>query len=174
MGGAVRGVLPTMVEVKERLDGGRQEFTCRLLARTAAGVVLLYETRRAWPVAPDLTVPPGTHSVAYYWPGRPYNAYHWRTPAGTTLGLYVNLSDRTRIVADRLLWRDLVVDLLVTPDGRCRVLDEEELPPDLDPALRRRIEAARDAVLAGHPVLLAEVERRSAELLRTQAEAEMG
>lgn len=170
----MQGVLPTMVEVKERLDGGRQEFTCGLLARTAAGVVLLYETRRAWAVAPDLTVPPGTRSVAYYWPDRPYNAYHWLTPAGATLGLYVNLSDRTRIATDRLCWRDLVVDLLVTPDGRCRVLDEEELRPNLDPALRRRIEAARDAVLAGHLALLTEVERRSAELLRAQAGTRMG
>jgi len=65
----------------------------------------------------------------------------------------------------RLHWRDPIVDLLVTPDGRCRVLDEDELPPDLDPALRMRIAAARDAVLAGHPALLAEVERRSAALL---------
>lgn len=156
---------PPVVEVKERLDGSRQEFACALLARSATEAVLLYETRQAWPVAPGLTVPPGTRSLGYYWVARPYNAYHWLTPAGGTLALYVNLSDRTRLAPDRLHWRDLIVDLLVTPDGRCRVLDEDELPPDLDPALRMRIAAARDAVLAGHPALLAEVERRSAALL---------
>jgi len=57
------------------------------------------------------------------------------------------------------------VDLLITPDGRCCVLDEDELPADLDPALRATIDAARDEVLATYPALLAQVERRSAELL---------
>ena len=41
-------------------------------------------------------------------------------------------------------WRDLVVDVLMTADGRCRVLDENELPDDLEDGLRHYIEATRD------------------------------
>ena len=43
----------------------------------------------------------------------------------------------------RLEWRDLTVDVLATPAGRLEVLDEDELPADLDAATRARIEAGK-------------------------------
>ena len=153
-----------VLEVKETLDGRRHEFACTLLSSAADEVVLLYRLRREGRVA-DLVLPPDTLSLGFFWTARPYNAYHWLTADGRTLGLYVNISDRTHITPERVCWRDLVVDLLLTPDGRCRVLDEDELPADLDRALRARIEAARDDVLGGSATLLAAIERRSATLL---------
>jgi hypothetical protein len=154
-----------IVEQKETLAGERKRFSCRLLALAPGEAVILYVLRRAGRVA-DLALPRGTLSLGYFWEARPYNAYHWLAPGGETLALYVNVADRTRISSTRVAWRDLTVDLLITPDGRCRVLDEDELAADLDPALRAAIDAARDEVLARHPALLAEVERRSAELLK--------
>jgi hypothetical protein len=154
----------SILEVKETLGGERREYACTLLSLTADEAVLLYRLPRAGRVA-DLAPPAGTLSLGHFWVARPYNAYHWLTPDGRTLGLYVNLSDRTRLAPDRVTWRDLVVDLLVTPDGRCRVLDEDELPAGLDPALRATIAAARERVLREQGELLAEVERRSASLL---------
>ena len=153
-----------IVEQKETLTGERRRYSCRLLALAPGEAVLLYVLRRAGRVA-DLALPRGTLSLGYFWEARPYNAYHWLAPGGGTLGLYVNVADRTRITPATVAWRDLTVDLLVTPDGRCRVLDEDELADDLAPALRATIEAARDEVLARYPALLAEVERRSPELL---------
>ena len=154
----------TIVEVKETLDGRRHEFACTLLSSAADEVVLLYRLRREGRVA-DLVLPPDTLSLGFFWAARPYNAYHWLSPEGRMLGLYVNISDRTRITPERVCWRDLVVDLLLTSDGRRRVLDEDELPADLDRALRARIEAARDDVLRGSATLLADIERRTAALL---------
>jgi hypothetical protein len=61
-------------------------------------------------------------------------------------------------------------DVLATPDGRFQVLDEEELPPDLDPVLRRHIEACRDRIVAELPTLIAEIEARTATLLHRVAE----
>ena len=55
--------------------------------------------------------------------------------------------------------------MLATPDGRVQVLDEDELPPDLDPALRRYVEEARDRILRDLPDLIAESEARSAGYL---------
>jgi hypothetical protein len=36
------------------------------------------------------------------------------------------------------------VDVLLTPDGRCRVLDEDELPADIDAGLLAYIDLTRD------------------------------
>lgn len=154
-----------LLEIKETLRGGRQEFACSPLMVGTDEAVLLYRMRRAGRVA-DLDLPAGTLSLGYFWTARPYNAYHWLTPGGRTLGLYVNIGDRTRITPEAVSWRDLALDLLVTPDGRCRVLDEDELPADLDPTLQATIAAARDEVLRGYAGLLAAIERRSAVLLR--------
>lgn len=154
----------TVLEVKETPSGQRREYACTLLSLAADEAVLLYRLPRTGRVA-DLALPEGTLSLGHFWAPRPYNAYHWLAPDGRTLGLYVNLGDRIRLAPDRVTWRDLAVDLLVTPDGRCRVLDEDELPAGLDPALRATIAAARDRVLRERGELLAEVERRSASLL---------
>ncbi len=154
-----------ILEIKEALHGGRQEFACTPLTVGTDEAVLLYRVPRAGRVA-DLDLPTGTLSLGYFWTARPYNAYHWLTPEGRTLGLYVNIADRTRIAPEAVSWRDLVLDLLVTPDGRCRVLDEDELPADLDATLRATITAASAEALRDHAGLLAEIEGRSAPLLR--------
>ncbi len=57
----------------------------------------------------------------------------------------------------------------MTPNGRCRVLNGDELPPDPDPALRTAIAAASDVALAAYPRPVTEVERRSAALLPSQS-----
>jgi hypothetical protein len=153
----------TIIEVKRTLAGTRKEFTCILCDLREDAAVVLYESWRDAEVA-GLTLPRGTLSFGYFWSARLYNAYHWLTPNGQTLGLYFNISDHTRISPERICWRDLMVDVLVTPDGRCRVLDEEELPRDLEAELRQRIEATRDDLLAEHGTLLGQIERRSAIL----------
>ncbi|HET8629413.1 MAG TPA: DUF402 domain-containing protein [Thermomicrobiales bacterium] len=153
-----------ILEVKETLAGEHQEFACSLLAAAPGEAVILYEMHRAGRVA-DLDLPAGTLSLGYFWEDRPYNAYHWLTPAGRTLALYCNIADRTRITPAAIAWRDLAVDVLATPDGRAQVLDEDELPPDLDPALRAAIAAARDDLLAALPALLPAIERCTAALL---------
>ncbi|MGN6674083.1 MAG: DUF402 domain-containing protein [Thermomicrobiales bacterium] len=126
---------------------------------------MLYRLSRTGQVG-DLLLPAGTISLGYFWTARPYNIYHWLTPTGQTLGLYANLGDRTRITPEAITWRDLVVDVLLTPDGRCQVLDEDELPPDLNSALRARIARVRDELLRHFPAVRDEIERRSATLVR--------
>jgi hypothetical protein len=57
------------------------------------------------------------------------------------------------------------------PSGRYWFADDEhELPGDLDPALRRRVDASRDRILAELPGLIAELPARTAELLRSAAD----
>ena len=133
------GADDTIVEVKETLTGERREFRCTVVARATRAVVVSYRSPIGG-VVEDVSLPAGTLTLGYFWETRPYNVYHWIAPDGRTLGLYFNVSDTTRITPGRVAWRDLAVDVLITADGRCRVLDEDELPSDLDRTLKRQIE----------------------------------
>jgi predicted RNA-binding protein associated with RNAse of E/G family len=116
-------------------------------------------------VLEGVMLPAGTLSLGYFWEDRSYNAYHWVDDKRQTLALYFNICDRTRISAQQIAWRDLAVDVLMTPDLRCRVLDEDELPDDLDPQLLGRINATRDRLCADPEGRLREFARRSTALL---------
>lgn len=160
--------LPTILEVKERLDGSTAEYRCERLDLTATTAVLLY---RLPPGATflGLDLPPGSVSLGYYWADRPYNLYHWLRPDGSTAAWYWNIADRTRLSPERVAWRDLIVDVLVLPGQPPRELDRDELPPNLDAALVRAIDEAVAALLGQLPHLEAEIAARSAAYLAALA-----
>jgi hypothetical protein len=155
--------LPEILEIKESLAGARKQFRCRLLERTAGSAVVLFVSRVVYTVA-DLALPPGTITFGHFWTDRPYNVYHWLTPGGATLAHYFNLADGTALDGETLRWRDLTVDLLVRPDRAVEILDEDELPPGLDPTTRALVEAARRRALDDLPALLPALEARAGEL----------
>lgn len=133
----------TIIEIKHTLAGERKTFECELLQRSPGEAVIIYRMPRDVELE-DILLQSGSVSLGYFWEDRPYNAYHWIDEALGSVALYFNISDRTRIGEQSIEWRDLAVDILISPDGRCRVLDEDELPSDLDAGLRGYIEAARD------------------------------
>ncbi len=132
-----------ITEIKTTLAGDRHEFECELLRMTPGEAVVIYRMPRDLQLE-DVFLPKDTISVGYFWQQKPFNAYHWIDDRQDTLALYFNVCDNTEISARAIEWRDLVVDVLMTADGRCRVLDENELPDDLEDGLRRYIEATRD------------------------------
>jgi predicted RNA-binding protein associated with RNAse of E/G family len=113
----------------------------------------------------DLLLPKGSLSLGYFWEERNYNAYHWVDDKRRTLALYFNICDNTRISPRQIAWRDLTVDILITPDLRCRVLDEDELPDDIDRTLLARINATRDSLCGVAESLLHEFESHTRSLL---------
>jgi len=152
---------PTRItEVKTTLTGERKLFDCELLSLTAGEAVVIYRMPRDITLE-DLLLPRGGRSLGYFWEDRAYNVYHWVDDNLQTLALYFNICDNTRISPAQIAWRDLTVDILVTPDLRCRVLDEDELPDDIDSKLLSRINATRDALCADAARLLLEFETRS-------------
>lgn len=158
--------LPAILEIKRKLSGEEKRFHCRVLERSPSHLVVLFIARVDMNVH-GVVLPAGTATFGHFWNDRPYNVYHWLRPEdGTTIGYYVNLADETQLADDTLEWRDMVVDVLVSADGRPTVLDEDELPADLAPSLGERIAAARARVLAELPALLGELELTRARLLR--------
>jgi hypothetical protein len=160
-----------ITEVKTSLTGRVDRFVCDIASRAPDEVIVLYRVPAAREVH-GVRLPAGTMTVGYFWTARPFNLYHWVGPDGRTLAHYFNVGDVTRLEGGLLEWRDLAVDVLATPDGPVQVLDEDELPPDLDPALRRYVEEARDRVLRELPRLIAESEARSAPYVSPSREGE--
>ncbi len=154
----------SIVEIKTTLTGERKEFDCELLKFTRGEVVVIYRMPRDVPLE-DLLLPKDSISIGYFWEDRAYNAYHWIDEQCQTLALYFNICDNTRISTDQVAWRDLTVDILITPDQRCRVLDEDELPDDIDSELLAYINTTRDALCMDPACLLFEFENRSLALL---------
>ena len=151
----------TVIERKIRLDGSVEEFVCEVLVLEAGRhAVLRYVLDRDWHVAGTILIPKGTSTISHYWVDRPYNVYHW-VNEGRTLAHYVNIADRTEISRELVAYRDLVVDVLVRPSGAIEILDEDELPTDLEPAARKSIADALEVVITGARRLLVDIEQES-------------
>jgi predicted RNA-binding protein associated with RNAse of E/G family len=151
---------PRISEIKTTLSGRRQVFDCERIHYAVGETIVSYRMPADHLLA-DLLLPAGSLSLGYFWEDRPYNCYHWVDDKGQTLALYFNVCDSTQISPEQVAWRDLIVDILITPDQRCRVLDEDELPNDLDHNLLAYINATRDLLCAGPASLLQEFETSS-------------
>ena len=156
-------MLTRVTERKVRLDGTGAEFRCAaLLLEPGRRAILRYTSEQETRIRDtDIVLPAGTVTIAHYWHDRPDNVYHWLVE-GRTVAYSVNVSDRTEIVQELVSYRDLVVDIVVRPSGALEILDEEELPADLDPAARKSIADAVEVVVTGARGLMVEIERESA------------
>ncbi|HEV2250405.1 MAG TPA: DUF402 domain-containing protein [Candidatus Limnocylindria bacterium] len=153
-----------VLERKTTFTGAVQEFRCRaLLMEPGKHAIVRYEVDRDWHVG-GLVVPKGGYTAGHFWIDRPYNVYHWLA-AGRTLAYYFNVGIADEITETRIAWRDLIVDVLVRPDGAIDILDEDEVPADLPPAHRRTIARALEQIVTDPKRLVAEVERASRDVL---------
>lgn len=156
--------LPAILEVKRTLAGVEKRFDCRLLAWTGTHAAVLWIAPAAMHVH-GVDLPAGTISIGHFWTDRNYNVYHWVRADASTIGFYFNIADRTVITPQLLSWRDLTVDVLAMPGGRLDVLDEDELPADLEDEARAHLEAGKGAILTAPAAVMAEVEAASRALV---------
>lgn len=151
-------------EIKHQLDGSIKRYECIPVNVSNDEAVIIYEMTREVRVE-DLLLPSGSLTFGYFWSNRHYNVYHWVTEIGETLGLYFNVCDEINIGQDGVSWRDLIIDLLVTPDGRCRVLDTDELPQNLDEGLASLIEETEEYLKWQYRSISAKVEKKTARYM---------
>jgi len=153
-----------VIERKVRLDGSVEEFACEpLLIEPGSRAVLRYVLDREWQVA-GLTLAPGTVTIAHYWMDRPYNVYHWLAD-GETVAYYCNTAEPAEISEGLVAYLDLVVDVLLRPSGSADVLDEDELPDDLESRHRFAIARATEAIMTNPRRLIAEIENETRRYL---------
>lgn len=137
-------------EEKRYPDGRRNRFRARLLLLRPGHGVLHFVSDRAYDPG-GIHLPRGTVTFGLFWEDRPYNLYAWMAPGLTApRALYFNICDEVTLAAGRFAWRDLWVDVLVTPHGAPRVLDRHEVPAAAPRRVRALIDAAVGRVLADH------------------------
>ncbi|API90734.1 hypothetical protein J32TS6_39070 [Virgibacillus pantothenticus] len=123
-----------VIERKIRYDKTIVEHTCTLLEAKNSSIVLFHKIATLFTMVTDqdkLTIPKGSYTLAYYWKYRPFNLYIWRNENGNYLGSYFNIVKNTCLVDNLLSFEDLIIDVLVFPNGDCFILDEDELPKPL-------------------------------------------
>ncbi|MGD6958762.1 DUF402 domain-containing protein [Rossellomorea aquimaris] len=124
-----------IIERKIGYDGKSVEHHCRLLKAGVEDVVLFHKIEGAFTMTTNqssLTIPEGSYTLAYYWKDRAYNVYIWRDHRGEYLGSYFNIVRNTNVNNEVVSFEDLIIDVLVFPDGIASVLDEEELPVSME------------------------------------------
>lgn len=93
----------------------------------------------------------GDYLDEYFALSRPYNAFALFRESGEFQGWYCNVTQPTHVSGGEIHWHDLYVDVIVYPDGRTLVLDEDELAESeleaSDPTLHATILDARDELL---------------------------
>jgi predicted RNA-binding protein associated with RNAse of E/G family len=154
----------TVTEVKTRVDGTTAEYRCERLALEPGTRAVLRYVLEADRTVGDVALPRGTVTIAHYWSDRPYNVYHW-VDGTRTLGLYFSVCTDTHIEEGRVSYQDLAIDVLLKPSGAIDILDEDEVPVDLEPRKRRAIADALEALVTNPKRLAAEIERETRNYL---------
>ena len=123
-----------IIERKIRYDSVVVEHGCTLLKAQHKNVVLFHSIQNSFTMIASqtkLTIPTGSYTIAYYWIDRPYNLYIWRDENGKYLGSYFNIVKNTSMTDKWVSFEDLIIDILVLPNGEYFILDEDELPEAL-------------------------------------------
>ncbi len=145
-------------EIKHTLSGDTQTYSCDLLQYKPGFGILRYVIDREYSVA-DYKLFPRDVTYGLYWEDRPYTLYVWDLTRINSKLYYFNVADSISLLPEEFVWRDLTVDVLIDGGNRIRVLDEQDLPPDLSQELREYIKRAADLVIGGHRDIIREAER---------------
>jgi predicted RNA-binding protein associated with RNAse of E/G family len=157
-----------ITERKTRLDGSVVDYACEaLVVEPGRRAVVRFVTEQDRTLeGTDLVLQKGTVTIGHFWTDRPYNVYHW-LERGRTVALYVSIATDTTIEPTAIAYRDLIVDVLIRPSGAIEILDEDELPPSLEPRYRLAIAKALETCVTEARRLTAEIERETLGLLPT-------
>ncbi|QTD42994.1 DUF402 domain-containing protein [Sporosarcina sp. Te-1] len=125
----------TIIERKVCFDSTTVDHICKPLKVEQDKIMLFHEIEKSFTMKADqveLTIPKGSYTIASYWVDKPYNFYYWIDKEGKYLGSYFNIVRNTLVTDEVVSFEDLIIDILVLPNGDCFILDEEELPEPLD------------------------------------------
>jgi len=158
----------SIIERKTRLDGSVVDYACEaLVVERGRRALVRYVAELDRPIeGTDLVLRRGTVTVGHFWTDRPYNVYHW-LDGSKTIALYVSIATDTTIEPAAIAYRDLVVDVVIRPSGAIEILDEDELPPSIEPRYRLAIAKALETCVTEGRRLSAEIERETRAVLRT-------
>ncbi len=144
---------PHCREVKYHYSGKVSEADCGLVHLSAGMAVLKYYFLDDWQVE-GLALGPPMYTYAFYWEDRPYNLYLWYRADGRLDAAYFNVVDSVQMSRGQVEYRDLIVDVLLYPDGTQTVLDRHELTEDIPAGLIEYIEAGQKDIEVDGPEIV--------------------
>ena len=142
------------IEKKLTLSGKVYLFECELLLLNRDLGVLKYVIDREYAID-GIKLHPGDITHALYWSDRPYTLYIWHLTRDRVVH-YFNIADRISLQPREFLWRDLAVDIVIDDGRNVHVLDEDELPDNLDPELSRYIQNAKATIMREYASIIQE------------------
>lgn len=151
-----------ILETKESLDGRRETFACTALRIDRSLAVVRFDHPAERRVA-GFFFPAGSYTVGFFWARRTYNCYRFTGPDGVAIAYRFDVVDRVRIQPGHVSYRDLLLDLWVSPAGAITIEDEDDVATAatsglLDPRQRATIERTRDLVVRWHARIIAQCE----------------
>ncbi len=160
-------------ELKLHKDKPPQRFKCRLLLREPEHSVLWYSAQQAGAIR-DILLPAGTCTVAHYWSDRGYVLWRMFYPGGSLAGTLFHICKDVSLGSPRVSYLDLMLDIWVAPEGKVRVLDEDELSAGAAAGLVSADELAwikqqKKLILNGYTAIIAE-----AATIETQIDLQKG
>ncbi|KLA31501.1 DUF402 domain-containing protein [Bacillus cereus] len=154
-----------IIERKIRYDGTTVDHACLLIEAQRGKIVLFHEVQYLFTMTAhdtSLTIPKGSYTIAYYWEDRPYNLYIWRDKDGRYLGSYFNIVKNTQITNEVVSFEDLIIDIMVLPNGEYFMLDEDELPEPIesfeDDYVNEALHVLKDIIQKSLPQMIIETE----------------
>lgn len=158
-----------IIERKIRYDSVIVEHSCMLLKAQNQNVVLFHKILDSFTMIASqtkLTISKGSYTIAYYWGNRPYNLYIWRDNKGNYLGSYFNIVKNTYMTDNLLSFEDLIIDILILPNGDYFVLDEDELPEPLDQFENGSVQQTLNSLTDSIDILLSQIIRETEEIYK--------
>jgi hypothetical protein len=157
-----------ILETKETLDGRSQTFDCTALHLSPSLAVVRFDHPAERRTA-AFFFPAGSHTLGYFWTRRNYNCYRIAGPDAVVIAYRFDVVDRVRIRPGHVSYRDLLLDLWLSPSGEVTVEDEDEVEAAAAAGLLgerdvARIDRTRSLLLRDHRRIVAECEALAAKL----------
>lgn len=157
-------------EIKQRLDGSREVFSCEGLLLDARVAVLRFEATAGYALDPA-TGQPHRFTEGYFWSGRTYLLYKMFGNMDAVLGYRFDVCTDVTLAGDTVQWTDLLLDFWVPPDlSQGEFQDEDELTEALrrgalTPARRAVVARTRSVLASGYRQIIAEAATLRASLV---------
>lgn len=117
----------TITEIKYRPGKPPLEWTCEVVELDPPKRAhVRYVSDEEYCIEGTL-LPVGTVTDALYWSDRSYHVWRFTAPDGTHLGYRFDVCTSTFIWPERIIWKDLELDLWVSPDGVPHWQDEDDM-----------------------------------------------
>ena len=144
------------LEIKKLYSGLERQYLCDLIYLEKPFGILQFILDKDYHVG-NLFLPKGTISLGFFWENRPYNIYQWFDKE-ILIASYFNISDSTQLFPNKFVWRDLILDILITANSSYKILDEDELEIIKDKEIMQYIRQSKLQIIQDYKMIIKDLD----------------